>query len=238
MVARELQVANRRVEAVAMMQTNFSAVLAYWPDFLRGAMRTLELAALSLALGAAIGFVLALARTSGVRAFSLPAYVYIEFFRTTPPLVLIVWMYFVLPVMIGHEVNSFQAATLAMGLNIAAFLAEILRAGIRGVDATQRDAAQVLGLSRWDSVRFVVLPQALRIVLPPIGTTTILLLKSTSLASSIGLLELTRIGQLVSSETFRPLESLTTVAVLYFAMGYPIARLVRRYETRLRAGQH
>jgi polar amino acid transport system permease protein len=146
----------------------------------------------------------------------------------------IVWVYFGLPVMIGHEINSFEAAVIALSLNIAAFISEILRSGLQGIDAGQVDAARVLGLGRIDTLRFIVLPQAIRIVLPPLGATTILLLKGTSLASAIGLLELTRVGQLISSATFRPFEALSAVALLYFILCYPIALATRRLETRLK----
>jgi polar amino acid transport system permease protein len=185
------------------------------------------------AIAAVFGLVLALARISGRRILSWPAYVYIEFFRTTPPLIQIVWFYFVVPVLTGYELNSFEAASAALGLNVAAFLGEIFRAGIQGVDATQRDAAQVLGLSRTDAYRFVILPQALRIVLPPATTTVMLLLKATALASAIGTMELTRVGQLISIETFRPFEVLTVVALIYFVINYPIALAARYLERRL-----
>jgi polar amino acid transport system permease protein len=214
---------------------DFAVVLQYLPDLLVGVLNTLELTALSLLLGGVLGLGLALARISGRRIIAWPAYAYIELFRTTPPLIQIVWIYFVLPVLIHHEIDSFEAAALALGLNCAAFFAEIFRAGIQGIAASQREAAQVLGLNRLDAMRFVILPQAMRLVLAPTGAMIILVLKGTSLASWIGMLELTRIGQLVTNATFRPLESLTVVAVLYFAMGYPIALLARGFERRLQA---
>jgi len=210
----------------------------YLPALVAGAEVTLAIAALSLALGVAVGLALALARISGLRILSWPAYAYIEFFRTTPPLVQIVWFYFVVPVLIGIELDSFQAASAALGLNIAAFLAEIFRAGIQGIDATQRDAAKVLGLGRIDTFRFVVLPQAFRIVLPPATTTVMLLLKGTALASAIGTMELMRVAQLVSIETFRPFEVLTLIAVMYFVLTYPIAIGARYLERRMRVGEN
>lgn len=219
------------------MEIDWSVVVEYLPDLLTGAKVTLALTALSLGIGIVVGLALALARISGFKLLSWPAYAYIEFFRTTPPLVQIIWFYFVVPVIIGRELNSFQAAAAALGLNIAAFLAEIFRSGIQGIDATQRDAARVLGLGRVDTYRFVVLPQAFRIVLPPTTTTVMLLLKSTALASAIGTMELMRVGQLVSIETFRPFEVLTAVAVMYFVLTYPIALGARYLERRMRVGE-
>lgn len=215
------------------MELDWSILREYLPYLIAGAGTTLAITAVAAAIAVVFGLVLALARISGRRLMSWPAYAYIEFFRTTPPLIQIVWFYFVVPVIVGFELNSFQAASLALGLNVAAFLGEIFRAGIQGVDATQRDAAQVLGLSRVDAYRFVILPQALRIVLPPATTTVMLLLKATSLASAIGTMELTRVGQLISIETFRPFEVLTVVALIYFVINYPIALAARYLERRL-----
>jgi glutamine transport system permease protein len=220
------------------MEFDWSNLWDYLPFLLAGAGTTLAITAVAAAIATVFGLLLALARISGWRILSWPAYAYIEFFRTTPPLIQIIWFYFVVPVLIGYELNSFQAASIALGLNVAAFLGEIFRAGIQGVDATQRDAAQVLGLSRVDTYRFVVLPQALRIVLPPATTTIMLLLKATALASAIGTMELTRVGQLVAIETFRPFEILTAVAVIYFIINYPIALAARYLERRLAISGH
>jgi glutamine transport system permease protein len=220
------------------MEFDWSNLWDYLPFLLAGAGTTLAITAVAAAIATVFGLLLALARISGWRILSWPAYAYIEFFRTTPPLIQIIWFYFVVPVLIGYDLNSFQAASIALGLNVAAFLGEIFRAGIQGVDATQRDAAQVLGLSRVDTYRFVVLPQALRIVLPPATTTIMLLLKATALASAIGTMELTRVGQLVAIETFRPFEILTAVAVIYFIINYPIALAARYLERRLAISGH
>jgi polar amino acid transport system permease protein len=219
------------------MKFDWSVVTDYWPDLLAGAGVTLAITAVSLTVGVALGLALALARISGWRILSWPAYVYIEFFRTTPPLVQIIWFYFVVPVIIGRELNSFQAASAALGLNIAAFLSEIFRSGIKGIDASQRDAAQVLGLTRIEIFRYVILPQATRIALPPTATTVMLLIKGTALASFIGTMDLMRVGQLVSIETFRPVEVLTLIAVMYFVLTYPVAIGARYLERKFRVGQ-
>jgi polar amino acid transport system permease protein len=215
----------------------FAKILGYLPDLIRGVGVTLELGVISASLGLVLGLVLALMKYSRVPVLYWPAAVYIEFFRTTPPLVQIVWLYYGLPMMTGYDLGALGAAAVALGLNIAAFYAEILRAGIVGVHRTQWQAARVLGLSLPDTLRYVVLPQALRNVLPPMGTTTIYLIKDTALASAIGTPELLRIGQLIAVETFRPVETLTVVAVLYFAVTYPIALLMGRMERRFKAAR-
>jgi polar amino acid transport system permease protein len=211
---------------------NFRIVIDYLPDFLAGVWLTLLLSAVSVTLGVGLGLMLAVARYSRQPLVDWPAYVFIEFFRTTPPLVQIVWLYYGLPLFLGEDLGAFGAAALALGLNIAAFFAEIFRAGIAGVDRTQWQAARVLGLGRLDTLRLVILPQALRNVLPPMGTTVIYLIKGTALASAIGTPELLRIGQLVANETFRPVESLTVVAIAYFVLTYPVALTFYALERR------
>ena len=218
------------------MEFDWKVIIDYFPDLLAGVKVTLSITILSLLIGLVFGLALALARISGWKIISWPAYVYIEFFRTTPPLVQIVWFYFVVPVIIGMELSAFQAASIALGLNIAAFFGEIFRTGIQGIDKTQIDATRVLGLGSIDSYRYVILPQAFRIVLPPTTTTIMLLMKGTSLATAIGTLELMRVGQLISLETFRPFEILTAVALIYFLITYPVAYGMRRLERKMQIG--
>jgi polar amino acid transport system permease protein len=213
---------------------NFGAVLAYLPDLLQGAVMTLALTGFSLVLGIVLGTLLALARLSHSRVLRWPAYAFIEFFRTTPPMIQIIWCYFALPVVIGHEVNSFQAAVIALCLNASAFLAEMFRTGILGVDLGQKDASRMLGLSPFHTFVYVVAPQAIRLIFPSTAATAVLIMKGTSLASAIGLLELTRIGQLVSTETFRPLETFSIVAALYFCIGFPVLRVARVIDRKIR----
>ncbi len=220
-----------------MYRFDFSVVLQYLPNLLAGLGLTLGLTAGSLALGGALGLPLALARMARTRWLAIPASAYIDFFRTTPPLVQIVWAYFVLPVLIGTELGPVTAAMLALGCNTGAFMAEIYRAGFQAIDPGQRAAARVLGLSRTQAFRLIILPQGIKIVLPPIGAFTMLLLKSTSLAAAIAVLELTHRGQLVALATFRPFEVLTVVALLYFVVTYPISFLVGAIERRFRVGE-
>jgi polar amino acid transport system permease protein len=215
-----------------MGELHFRVVINYLPDFVDGVWLTLLLSAASVSLGFVLGLLLAVARYSRQPLVDWPAYAFIEFFRTTPPLVQIVWLYYGLPLFLGQDLGAFGAAAVALGLNIAAFFAEIFRAGIEGVDRTQWQAARVLGLGRVDVLRFVILPQALRNVLPPMGTTVIYLVKGTALASAIGTPELLRVGQLVANETFRPVESLTVVAIAYFLLTYPIALAFYALERR------
>lgn len=212
----------------------FEKILAYFPDLIRGVGVTFQIGLISASLGLVLGLALALMKISRRPFAYWPAYIYIEFFRTTPPLVQIVWLYYGLPLITGYDLGAFGAAAVALGLNIGAFYSEIFRAGLIGVHRTQWQASRVLGLNLVDTLRFVVLPQAIRNVLPPMGTTTIYLIKDTALASAIGTPELLRIGQLISVETFRPVETLTVVAILYFVVTYPVALLVDWLERRFK----
>ena len=215
----------------------FAKILVYLPDLIRGVGVTFQLGLISASLGLVLGLVLALMKYSRHPLLYWPAYVYVEFFRTTPPLVQIVWLYYGLPLITGYDLGAFAAAAVALGLNMGAFYGEIIRAGILGVHRTQWQASRVLGLNLIDTLRFIILPQAVRNVLPPMGTTTIYLIKDTALASAIGAPELLRIGQLVAVETFRPLETLTIVALLYFAVTYPVALLVDWLERRFKVAR-
>jgi len=218
------------------MQIDWNVIVEFLPNLVAGAQVTLAMTGLALLVGIVVGLALALARISGIRIISWPAYAYIEFFRTTPPLVQIIWFYFVLPVLIGTELNSFQAASAALGFNIAAFLAEIFRAGIQGIEATQRDAARVLGLRYADTFRFVVLPQAIRIVLHPTTTTLMLLLKSTALVSMITVTDLTRAGMFLRDDTHRNIEIFSMLLLLYFGLSLLITATVRWLERRFSHG--
>ncbi|MBV8792652.1 MAG: amino acid ABC transporter permease [Pseudolabrys sp.] len=217
-----------------MNDFQFTRILVYLPDLLRGVGVTFQIGLVSASIGLVLGLVLALMKFSRHPLAYWPAYVYVEFFRTTPPLIQIVWLYYGLPLITGQDLGAFGAAAVALGLNVSAFYSEIYRAGLVGVHRTQWQASRVLGLSLSDTLRFVIVPQAVRNVLPPMGTTTIYLIKDTALASAIGTPELLRIGQLISVETFRPVETLTMVAILYFAVTYPVALFVDWLERRFK----
>lgn len=215
------------------MTFRFDAVIGEFPLLLLGVPMTLALTLVAFLVGTLAALPFAIARISAPRAVSGVALAWIEFFRTTPPLVQIVWFYYGLPAMTGRDLDAATSAAVALGLNIAAFFAEIFRAGIAGIDRTQWQAARVLGLGMPDTLRFVILPQALRNVLPPTGTTVIYLVKSTALASAIGVPDLLRVGQLIYVENFRVVETLTVVAIAYFVLTYPLALAFLAIERRL-----
>ena len=216
---------------------DFDAVGPFLQDLAAGAVTTLVMTILVLIVGVATGLVLAVLRTSGRRWVTVPTSLYIDFFRTTPPIVQIIWIYFVVPQFLPVTLGAFEAAVIALGLNIGAFLAETFRAGIEAVGRGQRDAARVLGLSRSQELRWIVLPQAVRTILPPVVTTAALTVKSTSLAAILAVLELTYRGSLISQLTLRPLEVFTLIAVIYFVLVYPLWATGRYLERRLGTGR-
>ena len=219
------------------MSWDFGAIVPFLPDLLAGALTTIWMTVLVLIVGSGTGLILAVLRTSGRRWITIPTSLYVDFFRTTPPMVQIIWIYFVVPQYLPIALGPFEAGVLALGLNIGAFLAETFRAGIEAVGRGQRDAARVLGLTRLQEFRWVVLPQAIRTILPPAVTTAALTVKSTSLAAILAILELTYRGTLISQLTLRPLEVFTLIAVIYFVMVYPLWAGGRYLERRMSTGR-
>ncbi len=209
----------------------FDLLRSAWPLLLRGAVLTLEISFLSLILGVPLGLVVALGRLSPLRIFSIPATVFVEVVRGTPLLLQIFAIYFVLP-SLGISLPQFVAATLALSLNGAAYIAEIFRAGIQSIDAGQNEAARALGLSARQTLRWVILPQTLLRVIPPLTNEAVALLKDSSLISIIGLAELTRVGREQASNSGSPVTIYLALALMYLAMTLPLTHLVRRLEAR------
>ena len=216
------------------MEFDWKVIIDYFPDLLAGVKVTLSITILSLLIGLVFGLALALARISGWKIISWPAYVYIEFFRTTPPLVQIVWFYFVVPVIIGMELSAFQAASIALGLNIAAFFGEIFRAGIESVPKGQHEASKSLGLNSIQKMRFIILPQAIRFVLPPICNQFIYIVKMSSLVSIVGLADLTRKANELVVNVYRPLEIYSFLVLEYLILILVISYFVRLLEKKLK----
>lgn len=202
-------------------------------EFLAAAWATLQLAFGALVIGLIIGLLVALARLSSSRLLRRFALGYIELFRGTPALVQLFIVYFSLTE-IGVQFSSFQAAMIGLGLNAAAYLAEIYRAGLEAVPKGQVEAAKAIGMPRLKVLRWVVLPQAIRIVLAPIGNVAISLLKDTSVASLIAAPDLMLRAQDLSSVYFMPLEIYILVGGIYFALCYPLSLGVRLLEHKTR----
>ena len=217
------------------MQFNFDLVVNSFPLLLVGAGVTIKITALSVALGVDIGLFVGIARISRIKILRVLAAIYVDFFRGTPLLVQIFLVYFALPVITGQRVDPFVAAIGSCGINSGAYVAEIFRAGIQSIDKGQMEAGRSLGMTWVQTMRYIIVPQAFKRVIPPLGNEFIALLKDSSLVSVIGFEELTRRGQLIIAKTYGSLEIWISVAVIYLAMTLTISRFVayleRRYKT-------
>ena len=201
-------------------QWHFEVVWENFPIMLSGIGLTIALSILSMLAGAILGMVIALARLSSWTWLRGLAYCYTELFRTTPLLVQIVWVFYVLPLVTGLAFTPFYSGLVAFGLNIAAFMAEIYRAGMTN--------AQVM--------RRILIPQAITRMIPPIGTMWISLFKDTSLVSAIGVTELMYQARFLAVDTYRPVEIFTVCALIYFVITFPqsigVNWLYHKYRTR------
>ena len=194
---------------------------------------TFAIALASFVLAVVVGLIAALARLQRFRVISFLAAAFIDFFRAVPLLVLLIWLYYGLSLVLNIDLNAFQAGVLGLGLLYAAFLAEIFRSGIQAIPNGQREAASTLGMSRWQTSRYVVLPQAIRIVIPAIANNFIGVLKDATLVSILGLNEIMRTAQTIVVTTFRPFEVYTFVALVYVVIVLIFSRLVRVLERRV-----
>jgi His/Glu/Gln/Arg/opine family amino acid ABC transporter permease subunit len=209
------------------------------PQMLVAAVQTLKLTAASFTLAVVFGIIVALLRLSHLAPVRWLAIVFIEVGRGTPALVILFLIYFGLPAVVpALEFNSFTAAVVGLGLQGAAVLAEIFRAGIEALDRGQREASLSLGLTPAQTMRDVMAPQAIRIVLPPVGNYLIGLLKDTAIASIIAAPELMLRAKDLASSSFLPMQLYVLAAIIYFAMSYPLSLLLRRLESALAIQQH
>jgi len=209
---------------------DFSAVLTNKQLLLIGLRNTLILAAVCLGLGLFFGMIVGAARYSRNPFFHWPSTAFVEVFRNTPVLVQIMWFFFAFPIISPFEIDAFSAATLGLTLNTTAFSAEIYRAGIQSIERGQWEAGKALGMTYPDQLRRVILPQAVRRMLPAFMNRAVELLKMTSLASVIAYPELMYQAKLISTIEFNPIEMYTSVALIFFVIVFPLALFVRRFE--------
>ena len=214
------------------MSFDFSLIWNSLPLLLAGAGVTIEITAIAVGLGFVFGLITSVCRLSGVKILNILAVCYVNIIRGTPLLVQIFLIYFALPMIIGERINPFVAAVAACSVNSGAYVAEIFRAGIQSVDKGQMEAGRSLGLSWMQTMRYIILPQAFKHVIPPLGNEFISMTKETSLVSVIGFEELTRRGQLIIAKTYGSFEIWLTVACIYLVMTFTIAQLVSYLERR------
>lgn len=217
------------------MEFNTGVLAQHWPLLLQGLRMTVAATAVALAIGIVGGALFcALARSRRPWA-TRTARAYIHFFRVTPEMILIFWGYFCLPELLGLQLSGFWTGAGTLGLVAAAYLAEIFRAGIQAVPKGQWEAARALGLHAVPLWGRIVLPQALRLMIPPFVNYFTELMKNTTLLSAIGVGELALQAYLLGGQTFRYVEFLTAIAIGYFLVIFPTSLLARRLEQRAHA---
>ncbi len=214
------------------MNFSLDIMTSAFPLLLAGAAITIEISALSVFLGLIIGCFVGIARLGSLRLLRLLANFYVDFIRGTPLLVQIFLVYFALPGIIGQRVDPFFAAISACSINSGAYIAEIFRAGIQSIDKGQMEAGRSLGMTWTQTMRYIIVPQAFKRIIPPLGNEFIAMLKDSSLVSVIGFEELTRRGQLIIARTYASFEIWLAVAVIYLIMTFAVARLVAALERR------
>lgn len=216
-----------------MYRWDFAPVLANWSLLAAGLVNTLKVTGTALACGLVLGLGLALLRLSPRPWLSWPAGFVIEVFRTTPPLVQLFWFFFAAPILIGVEMTPFMAAAVTFSIQSSAFFAEVFRAGIVSVERGQWEAAQAIGMTRGQSLQRIVLPQAVKCMIPAFLERAIELMKTTTLVATISYADLLFAANEISQKTFRPLETFTVAALIYFAVITAFSLAARWLERRL-----
>lgn len=229
-------------------------VLNNLPAMLKGALLTLQITVLSVGFGSILGLIAGLARLSSKKLLRLLATAYVDFFRGTPLLIQILIVYLGIPVLLkdlqtflmvsygmpqiieNYALPVLLAAVIACSLNSGAYVAEIFRAGVQSIEKGQMEAARSLGMTHAQAMRYVILPQAFKRVVPPLGNECIAMLKDTSLLSAIGVVELTKSGMLIVSRTYEAFAIYMAIAFMYLAMTFTLSRGVDYLERRLKTG--
>ncbi len=216
------------------MRWDFASVFDNTDALLVGAAGTLRIFAICLVLGLSLGLIVGLGRYSRNRWLNVPATIFVEFFRNTPVLVQILWFYFALPILLPFQISPLAAASLGISLNSAAFSAEIYRGGIQSIETGQWDGARALGMRWGQAMRRIILPQALKRMLPALTNRAIEIFKMSTLASAVAYVELLQQGKLIASLNYNPIEAYTGVAVIFFVFLWPLVQFSYFLERRLK----
>lgn len=213
---------------------NFSFLSKYYMFFLNGAKFTIILAFFTVLFGVVLGLLLALMRISKSKVLNLIASAYVEFIRGTPLMVQIFIIYYALPDLIGFNLPEMVSAILALSINSGAYVAEVIRAGIQAVDKGQMEASRSLGMPYGMAMRYIIIPQAIKNILPALGNEFITVIKESSVVSVIGIKELMYNADTVRGNTFRAFEPLIIAALMYFVMTFTLSKLMGKFERRLK----
>lgn len=212
---------------------DFSFLSKYYLFFIDGAKYTIFLAFFTVFIGFMLGLLLALMRLSNKKILNITAAAYIEFIRGTPLLVQLYIVFYGLP-HIGISLPDFVAGIIALSINSAAYIAEIIRAGIQAVDKGQMEAARSIGMKSAMAMRYIIIPQAVKNILPALGNEFIVVIKESSIASIIGIHELMYNSDTVRGNTFQPFEPLIVAAIIYFVLTFSLSKVVGGFERRMK----
>jgi len=219
---------------------DFSFIKDYSYYFISGTINTVIIAILTVILGVVIGTLLALMKISKNRGLKVVASVYIEFIRGTPLLVQIFLIFYLVTfpdfTLFGIAMDRFIPGVIAMSINSGAYVAEIIRAGIQAVDKGQMEAARSIGFTTGQSMRYIIIPQAIKNILPALGNEFIVVIKESSVLSVIGIVELMRSQDIVKSAIYKPFEPLLVAAAIYFVLTFTLTRVLGVAERRMRTG--
>ncbi|HAA64811.1 MAG TPA: arginine ABC transporter permease [Thermoanaerobacter sp.] len=217
------------------MSVDFLSMVKYSHLFVSGLLMTLKLTFLAVTIGVILGLIVALIKMSSIKPISFIGASYVEIIRGTPLLVQLLLIYNGL-MQFGIDIPAFTAGVSALAINSAAYVAEIIRAGIQAVDPGQNEAARSLGMTHTMAMRYVIIPQAIKNILPALGNEFIVMLKESAIVSVIGFADLTRQADIIQSITYKYFEPYIIIAAIYFIMTFIFSRLLGIFERRLRAG--
>ncbi len=211
---------------------DFLSVFEGFGSLLDGLVMTIKLTISANIIGLLFGFVLALFTRQPLAVVRMPAMLFIEFFRCTPVIIQIIWFFYCVPMIFDVYLSSFTMGVLALGLNLAAFNAEAYRAAIQAVPRDQLDAGIALGLTPLQRIRHIILPASVRAAAPVLVSNGILIFQQTALVAIVAVQDLMYAGKSLATETYRPIETFTVVAVIYFAVSFPLSQVVGYLERR------
>jgi polar amino acid transport system permease protein len=212
---------------------DFSIFQEYWGIILKGVLVSVGYCVGTILVGLILGLVCGLVLLSKRRLLIIPVRSYVEAFRCTPHLVQLIWIYYALPVLLNVDIPNYFAAALALSLYIGSFYTEIFRGGVQSIEKGQWDAGRALGMRKHQLMKRIILPQAIKRMVPPFINQSIIQFKNTSLISVIAVGDLLYQGNIITSATYRPLEVYTLIAILYFSILYPTTVIAKRLEVRL-----
>lgn len=217
---------------------DFAIVFRNFDLLLLGLVNTLKVTGLALLFGVPLGLTLALARLYGSWPVRIPVGVIIEFLRTTPPIAQLFWFFFALPILIGVEIDPFRASVLAFSLQSSAFFAEVFRGGIQSIDIGQWEASKAIGMSRNKTLQRIILPQAVKRMIPAFLERAIELMKTTTLVSTISYADLLYQANNIAQSSYRTIEVYSVAAAMYFVVIFACSVAVQRLERRMaRSGE-